>query len=367
MEKKKAEKTREKRPGFGLPITLLAILLVLGIGSMFSETGEEQLEKGDFLPYWQATWLPMCVLAIAISWSLHGLVYGVGHALNSEPIKRYAFSELLQTAATAVIVIALTGILVQAFDFVGSIGAISCGEEQISAPIEADMCRTDEFRQELVEKKKYAFDADKGPEILYSTRISIFSVPVFVGSWIKSVHKEVETYHSIAYICTNLLIGLSAKMFILQYIRENMLTVFLPIGIILRTFHFTRGIGALFISLAIAFFFIYPTVVFMMDSSFMEANAGPALPEILTTGMCNIPIFGSFSFGSAAIEMTSSSGAASQIALSNNLASFIADIQTELIYSNMVGFSIALTFVRFATTILGGDVTPFMGMVGRLV
>jgi hypothetical protein len=190
---------------------------------------------------------------------------------------------------------------------------------------------------------------------------------VFQGNWISSVHKEVETYHSIAYLCTNLLIGLSAKMFVLQYIKQNMLVVFLPLGILLRTFHFTRGIGALFMALAVGFFFIYPTVVFMMDSSFVEANAGPALPEILTTGLCNMPIFGSFSFGSAAVEMTSTSGNASQIALSNNLASFVADIQTELIFSNMVGFALTITFVRYATTILGGDIAPFMGMVGRLV
>jgi hypothetical protein len=367
MEKKTERKEKGAAPR-KLPVSAIMVLLLAISGMVFSQDlGELQMQSGDFLPFWQASWLPMCLMAVLVSWMLHGLVYGIGYALNSDPIKRYAFSELLQTAATAVMVVALTGILVQAFEFLGTIGAVSCGGETITVPVDADMCRTEEFRQELEDKKKYVFLADRGPEILYSTRVSIFSVPVFQGNWIKSVHKEVETYHSIAYLCTNLLIALSAKLFALNYIKENMLVVFLPLGILLRTFHFTRGIGALFMSLAIGFFFIYPTVVFMMDSSFVEGNTGPPLPEIITTGMCNLPIFGSFSFGSAAVEMTSASGAASQISLSNDLASFVADIQTELLFSNMVGFALTLTFIRYAATILGGDVAPFMGMVGRLV
>lgn len=367
MKKKPEKAGRKKEARSGAPILLLALLLALCIDLAHADLGEEQLQGGEFLPVWSFTWLPLCGLAVFISAALHGVVYGVGYALNSESIKRYAFSELLQTAATAVIVISLVGILTQAFEFMGTIGSISCGDEAITSPIDADMCRTQEFREELKEKKKYVFDADKGPEIVYSLHMSVFSVPFFQGNWIPSIHKEVETYHSIAFICTNLLIGLSAKLFALNYIKQNMLTVFLPLGIILRTFYFTRGIGALFMSIAIGFFFIYPTVVFMMDSSFIEGNTGPPLPEITTTGMCNIPVFGSFSFGSAAVEMTSSSGSASQISLSNNLASFVADIQTALIYSNMVGFALTLTFVRYAATILGGDVAPFMGMVGRLV
>ncbi|MCP4646513.1 MAG: hypothetical protein GY852_02105, partial [bacterium] len=94
----------------------------------------------------------------------------------------------------------------------------------------------------------------------------------------------------------------------------------------------------------------------------------PELPAVIATGMCNIPMFGSFSFGSAALaNYGSRSGSASQISLSSNLADFVASIQTALLFDNLVAFSITLTFLRFATTILGGDAAPFMSMVGRLV
>ncbi|MCP4648403.1 MAG: hypothetical protein GY852_11850, partial [bacterium] len=181
---------------------------------------------------------------------------------------------------------------------------------------------------------------------------------------------EVETFHYIAHTCVQLMFFLSAKMVILQYVQQNMLQFFLPLGLVLRTFHFTRGIGAFFISLAIAFYFIYPTMVFIMDSSYASSpeSTEPQLPEIIGVGMCNIPMFGSLSFGSAALQKLWNSGErARSLSLSKDLATFLSRIYTHLFFSNMVAFAIALTFMRFSVSILGGDMTPFMGMVGRLV
>ena len=354
-----------------LPLLLLAALLVSLSGCM-QEVGssEEQLQKGEFLPYWNATWLPICILAIMISMLLNGMLYSVGFAINSQNLKRYALSEMLQTAATAIMVVVLIGTLLQAFAFIGNLESITCGPDGdvITDPIDADKCRSEELLSKVGKMYDHVFDADWGPEIAYSLQITVFGVPTFQGMWVPSIYKEVETYHSIAYICVNLMLGLSAKLFMLQYVQENMLAVFLPLGIILRTFHFTRGIGAFFMSVAIGFFFIFPTVSFILDSSYMSSMSAPTLPQVVTTGMCNIPMFGSFSFGSAALASYGTrSGSASQISLSNDLARFVADIQTVLFYNNLVALAITLTFVRYASTILGGDVAPFMAMVGRLV
>ncbi len=352
-------------------IVIFALTLLMLAGCPQEEVSDDsaQLETGEFLPYWKVTWLPICITAIALSALAHGMIYAIGFALNLARVKKYAVSELLQTSATALIVVVLIAALVQAFEYVGGLGSITCGGEEITDPIDADMCRTTELLNTVSERYDYVRDADIAPEQQTSLRISVVGVPVFVGSWmLPNIWKKVETYHSVAYICVNLMIGLSAKLFMLQYIRENMLTVFLPLGIILRTFHFTRGIGAFFISIGIGFFFIYPTVTFIMDSSFSESLDGAGLPEIITTGMCNMPMFGSFSYGSAALaQYGSRSDLASQVSLSKNLSQFVADLQTVLLYNNMVAFALTLTFLRYSTTILGGDVMPFIGMVGRLV
>ena len=66
-------------------------------------------------------------------------------------------------------------------------------------------------------------------------------------------------------------------------------------------------------------------------------------------------------------QLWNSGERAKALHLSKDLATFLARVYTHLFYSNMVAFAIALTFMRFSVTILGGDMTPFMGMVGRLV
>ncbi len=369
------EGSQKRKRAFSLIAPLLVLSLLLFAGCVAEDTSNEAALdydeiKGELLPSWTASWgwLPICIMAIVISVLLHTIVYMFGYSINSHSIKRYALTEMLQAAATALMVILLIGMLVQSFDYIGSLGSVTCGGEEINSPIEADACRSGEILTAVGSLYQKVLEADWGPEIAYSMQISAFGVTIFMGSWVDNIYTEVETYHSIAYICVNLMIGLTAKLFLLKYINENMLAVFLPLGIILRTFHFTRGVGAFFIALAIGFYFIYPTVTFMMDSSFMEGLNAPELPEVIASGMCNIPMFGSFSFGSAALAQYSSrSGSASQISLSTDLADFVASIQTALLFDNLVAFAITLTFLKFATTILGGDAAPFMTMVGRLV
>ena len=352
-------------------VFLVALFLSMGCTGADTSDYEEELTKGEFLGVWEVDWgwLPMCILAVVVSVIIHGTIYMIGYSLNLNNLKRYAQSELLQAAATALIAIVLISALIQSFDFISSLGSIDCGGNIIDSPIEADACRTQEILIEVGDLYDTVLEADWGREIGYSTQITLFGIPVFNGAWmVDSIYNDVETYHGIAYICVNLMMALSAKLFLLQYINENMLAVFLPLGILLRTFHFTRGIGAFFISLAIGFFFIYPTVTFLMDSSFMESLDEPDPPETIVSGFCNIPMFGSFSFGAAALASYGErSSSASSASLSQDLASFVATIQTGILFNSLVAFAITVTFLRYGTMILGGDISPFMGMAGRLI
>jgi len=362
---------KDARKTLGLVFLFSLLLVSMGCTGADTSDYEEELTKGEFLGVWEVDWgwLPICILAVIVSVSIQAIIYAIGYSFNLDNLKRYAQAELLQAAATALIAIVLISALIQSFDFISSLGSIDCGGEIIDSPIQADACRTQEILNKVGNLYDEVLDKDWGREIGYSTQITLFGIPVFNGAWmVDSIYNDVETYHSIAYICVNLMIALSAKLFLLQYINENMLAVFLPLGIILRTFHFTRGIGAFFISLAIGFFFIYPTVTFMMDSSFMESLDEPALPETIVSGFCNIPMFGSFSFGSAALASYGDrSSSAESIALSHSLSSFVATMQTGLLFNTLVAFAITVTFLRYGTMILGGDIAPFMGMAGRLI
>jgi hypothetical protein len=202
-------------------------------------------------------------------------------------------------------------------------------------------------------------------EWFYHFSISLWGVPVFQGSWVPSIHRPVETNHYIANKIVSIMMSLNSQMFVLQYIKENMLAVFLPLGIILRAFHFTRGIGGFFIALSLSLYFIYPTVLFLMDAGYMPPPAMEE-PDYELEGICNIPMFSGFSLG--AVQMAATTGSAAQFSANiQNIASFVTQVFVRIFYENMVAFAFALTALRYGTSILGGEAGVFLNIVARWV
>lgn len=319
-------------------------------------------------------WFTNCILAILVTALIMGTLYAIAYALNFMGLKRYASSEFLQLAATALMVILLVGLVDggQAFFLKTAGGSIMCQGEQINDTINAQVCRTQEklnyFNNKFYEIKDSLNSASGGSmESRYYFSISIFGIMIYQGSWDASLHRFVETGHAIEYKIVSLMLSLNSQLFALKYIQANMLAVFLPLGIILRVLHFTRGIGGFFIALAISLYFIYPGVLFMMDSSNVPTPPAPPSPVMNREDLCNIPVFSGFSLGSVAVPGQGSKSAAAISVSSSDLAAFISEVFVRLFYDNMVALAIALTAMRYGTTILGGESGVFLQMMARWV
>ncbi len=313
-----------------------------------------------------STWFLVAVLAVLVTGIILGLVYAIAYALNLNGLKRYAISEFLQLAATAMMVIFLVLMIQMGGAFAGTLvgGQITCKGAPITEPINASLCRT----SERLEYFNNLFDTikglDQGPEFQYYFTVTAYGVPIYQGLWDKTVHRTVETYHYIAEKIDSIMISLDAQMFVLKYINENMLAVFLPLGIILRVFNFTRGIGGFFIALALSLYFVYPAVLFMMDSTF---GAAPTVPQLVQArpDLCNTPVFAGISVGAAPSQ--SLAGSSAMLISISNITSFVSTVFVRLFYENMVAFAVALTAMRYGTSILGGESGVFLNMVGRWI
>lgn len=325
------------------------------------------LESG-LLAGWGATstWFLVAVLAVLVTGVALGIVYAIAYGLNLNTLKRYAVSEFLQLAATALLVIFLVLMIEMGSAFVTGLvgGQIICEGREIVEPIDAAMCRTAERLDYFNSLFSNIKEMDKWPERQYHLSVTAYGVPIYQGLWDPSVHRTVETYHYIAVKITSIMISLNAQMFVLKYIQENMLAVFLPLGIILRVFNFTRGIGGFFIALAISLYFIYPAVLFMMDSTF---GPPPTVPELVQTrpDMCDMPVFGGISIG--AVPGQTLAGSSAMLVSIGNITSFVSSVFVRMFYENMVAFAIALTAMRYATSLLGGESGVFLSMVGRWI
>ena len=87
----------------------------------------------DFYGGWYY-WLPLCILAVMTGVIINTIFLIVGRALSIKELERFAKSEMLQAAATAIMAIFLVLMVDSAFtvaqQFIG--GTIACGSEPIN-------------------------------------------------------------------------------------------------------------------------------------------------------------------------------------------------------------------------------------------
>ncbi|MCX6773138.1 MAG: hypothetical protein NTV88_05225 [Candidatus Micrarchaeota archaeon] len=381
--------------------TLVALLLFLALAcsiafaqalpdfNQFKQTDKASFEN-KLSPGYPNTgaWYLAAGTAIMIVVMLNGLLYMFGVGFNIENLKRYARGEMLQAVASALIIFFAVSMLYElsgggAFHIMGLIlgegdSTISCAAESGGAfhlwntdsrfgsgPIGAFKCKTQE-KINFGESTYYnIFYANLPSEGFFSICYSIFGFPIFCYDWIMALHKEVETAHLLATKVVSMLVTLHAQYAAAEYVQSTMLTVFLPLGLVLRILPFTRGVGGLFIAIAIGFYFVFPTFFVLTDPTSTRIN----MNSLEQTGTTNQ--LGCFTgFKGAAVLLSVYSGTTqgfskTQIAISESQQSLYYLTLGVNLYP-FIAFVVALAFIRAATPLLGGDLGDIMKAISRL-
>lgn len=362
-----------------------AMILLAASDAAHAEGGFEGFEQtygNSFNTQLTQRWMPLCIIAIAIGVLFNALVYMVGNALQSEPTKRYASSELLQTAASSLLIFfavaLLYGITNSGLDFMGELigngSVISCAAyasngglypiwadtEFGQGPLAAFKCKIQEKINALDNSYDTVFNSNKGREMLTSSCISLFGATVYCWDWDLSLHTQVEEAHLVASKMVGLLVSLHGQFVMAEYLQKNMLAVFLPMGLALRIFPLTRGVGGLFIAIAIGFFFIFPTFVLLTDPTFVKVDLPP---DDKLAGKC----FTGFKGTAVLLAALDYGATAPQDALATAQgADLVFQLTIAALFYPFVSLVLTLVFIRAATPILGGDTGELMRLVSRL-
>ncbi len=321
---------------------------------------------GTFWGHWTPGegWFVIAMLAVLITLSINTFLYLVSYVLNSERMKRFAIAEFFQSTATALLIIMIVGIITSGMTILEATFKDTLGPDV--NPLNVILKGTQDSLEDLDLMFESIVTNDIGPERTYWLTFSFYGVPVFQGLWISSLHRQVEGYHTVAKKVVGLQIALNSQLFLIKYIGENMLNIFLPLGIVLRSFYFTRGIGGFFIALGLGFYFVYPGILTMMSMQGKIKIPPPELPQYV--GACNLPTMSGVTVGglSTAGGSTLSQSAVSFSATSD-IANFVSQTFLSIFFNNMIAFSITLMFIRFATNILGGEAGLFSRMLVRFL
>jgi len=304
-------------------------------------------------------------------------------------VKNYAKAEFLQVSASSLMIFFAVALIfevtsggspVSGFDFMGDIigngaSSISCAAAQSGrffiwkgenpfgqGPIGAFKCKLQEKINALDNAYEQVERANRPIEQLTSIVYYVLGVPVYSGDWDLGMHKRVEEAHLLSSKIVDLQVSLHAQFVLAEYIQKNMLSIFLPFGLVLRIFPITRGVGGLFIAIGVGFFFVWPTFFLLSDPSFVSVNNPPS--QARQDGVCFTGFRGS-AVVLAGVVATAGAGEQSDLAIAQG-KDLVYQMTIATLFYPFVALVLTLIFIRAMTPLLGGDMGELMKMVSRL-
>jgi len=310
-------------------------------------------------------WQPVALVAVVTAFLIVALAYMIGVSFNLAGLRKWAKVEFYQALASAILVAFLVLMMDTMLNegFQTMIGSIN--------PY----------------KKAYAY-LDGVMDSLYPIYTSVYKAN-FIAEFIKSIgiysngmgldyapfelftSPIVEYLHFEAHIVTVAAIITSTQRALLHLFYNAGFTVFIPAGVLLRIFPWTRGAGGLLIAIGMGLAIVYPTMFTFV--AMMSENSSEVKNKATELGN-SIGGFDMTKFGACACDFQSASDVATTKVLSPQLRNssawllgWLSGIWLKIFYYPMLVLLVTFTFIRTISPLLGADITEIgQGLVHLL-
>lgn len=355
-------------------------------------------------------WQFIAIVCTAISFALSALAFMLGRAFDSDDLKKWAKSELLSAISTLTIIVML---IIIATILSNAVFTFTKEATRISAPayfVEMErQLQGKEITQEVASffpAQWYLTSMARCVRMLYITNAcsTIITEP---ADWLILDTVRAGSPSSIP---TLMMRGLSRTLSntltfilyvtylqkdILLFAQQVALTVFLPLGIVLRSFVLTRGGGNLFIALGAGLFFIYPTaysVVLVLASppGQIESKCGVTSSAEINPGNGCAGAFAASTFFSAVPALTGLKGNAidklfgswrsvlsgtfsfgaivgAYASFQSFIKSFAVEVIVYAVLYPLVVMAITLTFIKSFSEFLGVEAQELIQGLIRMI
>jgi hypothetical protein len=353
------------------------------------------LSAFDFFGQWY-DWLPLTILAVMVAILINGLLFAIGKGFSFKELETFAMSEMLQAGATAFMAIFLVMMVGGAMSLVQQFiaGDVACGGTTIkisqanpsSTPTTASEVESSQANAAMgkafdvircrLHGRAAEISALQG-SILNDGGVfnsfnalnafgSLFGIPVFKGDWVNSLYQETETMRLNNNLATVLLIGLNAQYALANYLQANMIQIFIPVGILLRSFYFTRSPGALMIAIGIGMYFLFPAFFIILDPGFIPAP--PIVTSPLTKEQVQPYCYPSLKNTVTVLATVEGTGLGGTKALTlESVREKLAESYIALMIHPLIALSLTMVFIRYMMSVLGADTYELTKMVGKMI
>jgi len=369
-----------------IPVRMSMIMLTLIVGVILIKTGYAETiptvnqsieEFKNLFMRGEVTWegahttpfIFYVLIALLIMVGLTTIAFAVGYALDNQGLLLWAKVELLNALATAALIAAIFVFLDYSTHIINSVlgsATVRCMGMDLDASdtIGVMLCRINEKIIVLNDLYSQIYEANKNWEYIGSQCHSFFGLTVACGDWNPEVAKRIEMAHFLGAKITGLEIGLNMEYVAVKFIAQNMLSIFLPLGLVLRAFPPTRGVGGLTLAIALGLYFIFPMMAVFLDPTFVYVASDVDVFDTDTTQGCYGGFFGSLRITNyvrdiAHVERTDFTY--------NQAAKTYVDLQYGVQFYHFVAFAITVVVIGIMTPIFGGETGNMMRFIMKVV
>jgi len=318
--------------------------------------------------------MQVAVIIITISIVLSGILIGLGRALGHTKVERFGTDELFQSILNAAIVGALAIIIETVKAISTSLITTTCSTAgdamaELSCILTSTTANSFILLQELLKA---------------STLIGFYQTMVLeLGTVTIQPFANLESVSSVlsnqAGILSIILILINLNVQIVTFFSQNALALFLPIGLILRSFFATRKLGGFLIGIAIGMYVLYPAFVLAFSPPDL-ANATAQLTTFNSNPLyATVPIV-DLNTNNAIAEKLDNLTTGTNVSFGENIT-YIADLPGSLtvitqtnanaisqllmygVFAPIFSFIITLVFIKEIANALGGEYNFNIGVI----
>ena len=362
-------------------------------------------------------WQVIALIMVGLSFAIVAIIYMLARIFNSDRLKKIAYSEFLTALGTLIIV----GMLIGLITIISNITFnLSMEMARINSPAYYELLKQELGQHTITQDIVHFFPAQHYVNSISRCVRQLYIINFCSGLIIEPMAEMAESItgsdkigaalpvvvvrnmlRTYATTLTTLLYTTYIQKHLLLLIQQVALTIFLPIGIVLRAFPLTRGAGNTFIALSIGAYFVYPLgySILLMISTTPEGfqnKCGVSVQQgVPSPAEGCVAAFGKSTLLSSALlvptlgldKLLSATGIGKFFTLSGlrglaigtavglpAILSFVNQIQPliveVLIYTVVQPFivvAVTLTFVKSFATFLGADVQDMVQGLIRII
>ncbi|MCS7109356.1 MAG: hypothetical protein NZ903_00985 [Candidatus Micrarchaeota archaeon] len=340
-----------------------------------------------------SSWFVVSVIVLLIALLGVAIFYMIAYLFQSEQYKRIAFAELMQVLASFLLIAFLFGLEMFETDLLTRIestsgaitsalilssagspytpafsGAIQINAFDVSYAFLRNMlsCATNQLKTTYENSKSIMSVINTNFEINIQLSTKLRSSVPNPLSLLAGLSKYAAKFEYNATELTWLIIFLYSQIAVLKFFETSLFTVFLPIGLILRSFPPTRGAGAVLVAIAIGFYFVYPlTFVALLVGSppvIEGCNIRPLLDVEKITKTCPLNL------GTVSNSLVTAGDLAEMMDASiPKIQAGMTSLRFAAFFYMLISLGVTFIFVRFLSSLLGADISEIGRSMLRLL